>query len=73
MAPRPTVEILPHIPIWKHCWFWFHAIAIVTGYIMIMLLIATFRLISGIHIDPACWDMDRMIATGKIKGKSKWQ
>ncbi|GAF72275.1 unnamed protein product, partial [marine sediment metagenome] len=68
MAPRDCESDFMRTPLWKKAWFVLHAIVVVLAFIGLMLMIATFHFMSGIKIDHAHWDMDNVIATGRIRG-----
>ena len=53
MAPQPKTNNLLKLSFREHCSVWVQTILIVTSFLLIMLTISTFHLMSGIKIDPA--------------------
>ena len=68
MAPReaePKTPDFMKIRFWDHCGIWIQVIAIVTAYLLLMIVIGIVYITSGINIDPSKYGLD--IARGKIK------
>lgn len=72
MAPRdlePKTPDFMKIGFFENIFIYIQVISVMVTFLLMMISLGIMYLLTGVKVDTTRWDIDRVIATGKIIGK----